>query len=166
MSENADEASDRKSPGESQVRSHKGKLERGWRKGALIRELAEGERSQVALAGQYGVVQSSISEFAARHADEIAFVRENLEDEFAGIWVAKKTNRLREYEADLERIADALDVPDSGGMEEKDLIAAKHRALRAVAEELGQLPNRMSVSAEVQTRVTYTVPGVDVSDLR
>lgn len=146
--------------------AHRGKLERGWRKRTLIRELAEGERTMRQLAETHGVAVSSIHEFSTRHAEEITHVRDNLEDEFAGLWVAKKSNRLAEYEADLDMIAEKLAEAEESGMEPKDLVAAKHRALRAVAEELGQLPNRMSVSAEVQTRVTYTVPGVDVSDLR
>ncbi len=163
MTEHIAERNERGSPEPSKLVWNRGKLERGWRKGALIRELAEGERTMRDLAAQYGVSVSSIHEFKERHEEEILFVRANLEDEFAGIWVAKKSNRLREYEADLEAIEELL---TSGENDTKDMLVAKHRALRAVAEELGQLPNRMSVSAEVQTRVTYTVPGVDVSDLR
>lgn len=131
------------------------KLERGWARAALIRDLATGEKNQVQLAQKYGVVQSSISEFADRHRDEIASVRSKIEDEWAALWVAEKFNRVAELQSDIEEIS-KLPLPD------KDLLRVKHAALRQIAEELGQLKTHV----EVGGKITYTITGIDPEVLR
>lgn len=131
-------------------------LGRGWVKRKLIIDLAKGEKTQRVLAKEYGVSQPSISEFKIKHAAEISEAAKNLEDEFVGLWVANKANRLAEYEADIER------VNEQGASD----LASKHRALRHVAEELGHIPNKVTLAGEVSTRVTYEVVGVPPEDLQ
>lgn len=140
-----------------------GRLERGWRKVQLIQELARGEDTQESLAKKYDCTPSAMSQFKDRHLPEIEHVRRNLEDEFAALWVAKKINRLAEYEADIDAINEALLL--AGAEDSAAARAAKHRALRSVAEELGALPNRLNVTGEVTARVTYELVGVDMDKL-
>lgn len=126
-------------------RAHKSKLEgQAWRKRRLITELARGEKSQSQLAAENGVAQSSISEFRSRHLDEIEEAQQHLEDEFNGVWIAQKLNRLIEQQALYED-----DVPPR---ERETRLAV----LRAAAEELGQIPNRTTISMEQPVRVEIT----------
>lgn len=126
-------------------RAHKSKLEgQAWRKRRLITELARGEKSQSQLAAENGVAQSSISEFRSRHLDEIEEAQQHLEDEFNGVWIAQKLNRLIEQQALYED-----DVPSR---ERETRLAV----LRAAAEELGQIPNRTTINLEQPVRVEIT----------
>jgi hypothetical protein len=134
-----------------------GDLERGWAKASLIRELAAGEKTRKQLGAEYGVAQSNITRFADRHVDAIEKVRAHLDDEWAGLWIANKRNRVAEYEADVERINASLDlVPD------KDLLRTKQSALKQVAEELGQLKQEIEVGGGLM----FTVRGIDLKDLQ
>jgi hypothetical protein len=146
----------------SKLVRNRGRLERGWRKHQLLRQLAEGEETQDNLAALHGVVQASISEFAQRHKEEILAIRKNMQDEFVSLWVAQKINRLSEYQDDIEAINELLELGDS---DDDKLRTAKHRALRAAAEELGQLPNRMSVKTEGAALVRHVLEGVDTDEL-
>lgn len=113
---------------------HKNKLEgAAWRRHRLITELAKGEKTQVTLARENGVTQSSVSEFASRHADEIEERRALLGAEFDGLWIAQKLSRLVEME----------ELYDSG-MSNRDR-ETRLAVLRAAAEELGQIPNRTTI---------------------
>lgn len=139
-------------------------LERGWNKRKLIREAAQMELTQTELAAKYGVTQSAISHFIQRHADEIEAVKREIENEFAGLWIAKKEARLAELQQDVE------DINELGELVTKDhryhnLMKRKQDALKAVAEELGQLPPRVNVSVDNKT-VNYKVEGIELDDLK
>jgi hypothetical protein len=134
--------------------SRRRKLTQGHIVTKLCRELAVGEKSQVQLAEEYDVAQSSISTFKKRHAERIREIQQNLDNEFAGLWIAEKANRIAEYQADVEMI---------GSTTKADLLRVKATILKAVSEELGQLPARVNVT--VTNPVTYIVKGVDVDDL-
>ncbi len=133
----------------------KNHLERGWVKHRLIRDFALGEKTGQALAVQYGVSQTSISAFKKRHSMEIEEVRNNLADEYAGVWVAQKINRIQEYQQAAEKMANGTSPRN-----QEVLVSI----LKAVAEELGQLPARTQVSVNTQ-QVTYQVVGIDPSEL-
>jgi archaellum component FlaC len=133
------------------------KLEKGWAKSRLIMELARMEKTQVDLAQEYGVVQSSISEFASRHRDEIEAHKAHIKDELFGLWIADKRNRLAEYQTDVEAINDALESEA-----DEKLLRAKLAVMRQVAEELGQLKAQVDLSG----RLTYVIEGVDMDALR
>lgn len=164
----ADQASDR-------IKLPRHPLTRGHIKHKLIHELARDEKTQRVLAREYGVAQSAISQFKTRYATEIAEVRADLENEFAGLWIAQKMRRLAEYQADAEEIGDArvqaIVGQDAEGepiaVEKVDtaLVRAKHAALRAVAEEMGQIPAKVNITVEPVT-VRYEVVGVDPEDLK
>lgn len=142
-----------------------GRLERGRHKLALIRELAAGER-QTILAAKYGVTQGSISEFAKRHAVEIERVVGKLDDEFAGLWIANKAARIAEYEqmvADIDAIVEASTVDGRVNIVDADVLRTKLATLRQVAEELGQLPAR--ITHKVEGSISIVVEGADLANL-
>jgi hypothetical protein len=133
----------------------KGTLERGWVSHRLIREIALGDKTGKELAEQYGVSSTSISNFKNRHALEIEEVRNNLADEYAGVWVAKKLERIREYQTAAEKMA-------TGNSPRNAEVLTS--ILKAVAEELGQLPARAQVNVSTEN-VTYQLVGIDLDDL-
>lgn len=134
-------------------------LEQGWRKAQLIRQLALGELTQTKLGEIYGVSQASISRFASRWRGDIEMVRYNLAEQVQQgaehLWVVGKQNRIAEYQATVERM-NALNTPRSHEI--------KITALKATAEELGDLPARTQVNIE-QNTVSYEIVGVAVEDI-
>lgn len=152
----ASEASKELSPRPPASRSAvKGHLERGWVKHRLIRDFALGEKTGVELAEQYGCSVTSISLFKKRHSFEIEEVRNNLADEYAGVWVAKKLDRIRQYQDAAEKMASGHSPRNA-----EVLVTI----LKAVAEELGQLPARTQVNVS-QENVTYEIVGLSVDDI-
>ncbi len=130
----------------------------------LILDLATG-MSQYEAADKYAVHQSSISRFADRWAAEVRAQEDALEDQFAALWIAHKRIRIGVYQDDADAIdahlAEMAGVDPSLGLDAA-LLRVKHAALRAVAEELGQL--KTVIDATVSVR--YEVVGVDVANLR
>jgi hypothetical protein len=127
----------------------------------LLRDLAEGALTYDAMAEKHGLSnKSSVAHYAKHYAEEIAAMRENLEDEWAGIWVADKKKRIQEYQAIVEEIEEDLRVngQDTG------LQRARMTALKSIAEELGQLPSRV-VIRQVGQKADYSLDGVDFDDL-
>lgn len=138
---------------------------RGHVAGELIVELAKGEKTQAQLAERFGVSQPSISDFAIKHRDDIERQRADMQDRFAGAWVADKLARVHEYQRTVETINEALDDPAvDGAVPEPELMRVKHQAMRSVAEELNQLPARMQV--QVSGAITTTIEGVNLDNLR
>jgi hypothetical protein len=134
---------------------HRYPLERGWTKHQLIHELAAQTKTISLLAKEYGVVHSGIINFRTRHAAEILAVQQNLADRFASIPLARKENRLAEYQQDIEDI-NALQQDAPGA----ELTRIKHNALKNMAEEMGHLPSKTNVQVNA-VQVTYAVEGVD-----
>ena len=151
-SESSKELTPRRSDG---AVARKGHLERGWVKHRLIRDFALGEKSGQELAREYGVSATSISAFKRRNALEIEEVRNNLADEYAGVWVAKKLERIREYQTAAEKMAVGTSPRNA------EVLTS---ILKAVAEELGQLPARAQVNVSTEN-VTYQIVGIDLDDL-
>lgn len=130
---------------------------RPWERRQLCRELATGEQTRAALARKYGLSRGAITQFAQRHAREIDDIKAALDDEFAGLWVADKAARLAVYQADIEASADG---PYSGHYEQ---VRTRQAGLRAVAEELGQLPPRATIAV---VPVQHVLEGVDLEALK
>lgn len=158
----------------------RGPLELPWTRRKLIVDLALADATQTQLAEKYGVSQPAISLFRDRHAHEIAAVLADKENEFAGIAIAEKAVRLASYADVLETALKPVPkvngkgeivygLPDENGerspIMEIDAGAAL-KALRNVAEELGHLPNRVTLGGEVGIRTEYTVNGVDPGNLK
>lgn len=135
--------------------ARRGALERGWNKHKLMRELAIGEKKNYQLAKAYGVSTPAISEFKRRHKGEIEEVKEKMADEYVGLWVASKLSRLAVYQEAAEKMAKGYTPRDA-----EVLVGI----LKAVAEELGDLPARTQVQVNTGD-VTYAVIGIDPDDL-
>lgn len=133
----------------------KGHLERGWVRHRLIRELALGEKRNMDLAAEYGVSSTSISNFKKRYAFEIEEVRNNLADEYAGLWVARKRERIAELQQAAEKMARGSSPRDA-----EVLVTI----LKAASEELGQLPARTQVNITNEV-TTYEIVGIDPDDI-
>lgn len=150
----------------------------------LIQELARDEVRRVELARRYGVTGAAISNFAKKHAEAIAAAKQRIDDEFAGMWIVQKKSRLAELEQDVDNIngsetarkeavtaalGDTLDVQaaiaESEGLKpDPVLLRVKHKALRQAAEELGQLPARVTVEIG-DTHVRHEIVGVDLDEV-
>lgn len=153
-----------------------GKLEFAWNRHALVVALAKGEKTQRQLAGEFGVLQQTISDFASRNAEEIQAVRDNSMSEYTGLALADKANRLALYEELIETLRkgtpkvagkDATYVRDKDGNQVMEIDAANiNRAVRQIAEELGALPTRVQLTGEIDVKTEYTINGVDPENLK
>lgn len=134
----------------------RGHLENFRIKHKLLRDLALGELTGNELAEKYNCSRPAISQFKRRHEIEIDEIRGALADEYAGVWVAKKLDRLKAYQQKVEEMLDGRSPRNA------EVMAT---LLKAVAEELGDLPARTQVNVSNQS-VTYQVVGIDPDSLR
>jgi hypothetical protein len=123
----------------------------------VIRALATGDPKQSVLAEMFGVGRNAITNFKDRNRRAIDEVRQAIDDEFAGLWVARKEARLAELEWMIDILADAIEE-----MPDVDMIRVRASLLKNVSEELGQLPPRQQV---VSARVTHVVEGFTSAEL-
>lgn len=144
-------------------------LERGWIRPKLIRELAEGTKTQEQLAQEYGTSRVSIANFKKRHLTAIEQQKADFENEFAALWIANKAARLAVLQDDVEALTEQFDLDGNAFHEDKkaalDAVKTRHAALLQAAKELGQLPSAAGVQVETK-RVTFMIPGVDLEQLR
>lgn len=127
-------------------------------KRALCRALATvGSRPLTELAEEWGVTYQSLLMFKRDHAREIDAIAADLDNKFAGLWIADKEARVEAYMREYMR----LDQSDYKNHHEWS--KARQAALRAVAEELGQLPGRGGL---VVIPAEHVLIGVDVEDLK
>lgn len=127
-----------------------------WEVHELCKLLAAGELSRAECARKMGVTSKAVTEFARRHKERIDEIRSHLDDEFAGLWAARKEARLAAYMDEYERLS------QHPSANHHEWSRARQQALRSVAEELGQLPNRSQVT--VGGKVEHVLVGVDVDD--
>lgn len=135
----------------------------------LIRELAEGLKTQEQLAEEYGTTRVSVSKFKQRHLTAIEEQKRDFENEFADLWIAQKRLRLAELQADIEELTEQFELSGDAFHEDKkaalQAVQIRHNALLQAAKELGQLPSAAGVTVESK-RVTFKIPGVDLEQLR
>ena len=144
---------------ETKPRTRKGKLDDlpPHLKLYIIRELAIGTPN-TEIAPMFDVSPQAIWAFKKRYANEIEAQSRDLTDEFAAMWIADKRNRIMAYEGEYERLNDAPNA------DHHLWSIARQAALKNVAEELGQLPNR---NGNVQVNVVqHIVEGIDLENLR
>ena len=142
-----------------------GKVIRGWLVWAVTRDLAEG-KSQSSIGRMYGVSQVTISNFARDHAEQVQEVRQQLDDAMAGLWIADKKKRVAVY----QNIAEEMLDEDTAGVALGKVTKVEARraamtATRAVADELGDIPQRIKVEGGGEP-VRHVIEGVDVEDLK
>lgn len=161
-------------------RTDRGKLG-GLVRRKLVRELALKAPgvTLASIAARYGVSGASITEFKQRHAEEIAAVAADADNEYAGMLIASKAYRL----ALLEQIVEQAGIPvpkvtpagkivhrwnaETGEDEEvmEIDVRAQMQAVKQAAEELGQLPNRVTLSGQIDTTTVYKIVNVSDEDL-
>lgn len=147
----------------------------GWRVWSVKCDLADG-KSQQSIADKFGITQQAVSEFALKHKDEIESLRERVRAIGEGLWIADKEARIGAYQETAERVEALLDaerepVDDdgkrkrgTGGVPLAELLRTQQAAYRAVADELGQIPQRVQVEGG-GTPVRHIIEGVDIGDL-
>jgi hypothetical protein len=123
---------------------------------ALERELALNTPTTV-LAGKYNMTPQGISSFKKRHALAIDEIREHLDDDFAGLPLAIKKNRIAAYEDEVERLTSHPHA------DHHEWSKARQMAYRNIAEELGQLPPRATITV---VPVVHMVEAVDLEELK
>lgn len=156
------------------TRRDRGKLG-GLRKREIVRLLAADEITRSEIARRYDVSPAAITQFAQRNEDEIAAVKAEMDNEFAGILIANKANRLSVYQELLEEAVtptpkisvkgDTVSVLDPETGERVTVMEIDVRAaatvLKQAAEEMGQLPTRLQVAGGIDVATTYRIEGVD-----
>lgn len=73
---------------------------RPYQRHEIYRLLAEGKMTQKEIAERYGVTPQAISHLSIQEAARIQTIREDFENEFAGMWIANKKARIAELEND------------------------------------------------------------------
>lgn len=147
----------------------------------VIREIAlmEPGTTLAQLAKKYGVSGAAMTKFKQRHAEEIAAVAADADNEFAGILIAQKAYRLAALQEMHEiamtpqpKVAANGNVamrinPDTGELEEVMEVDVRAAALvsKQAAEELGQLPTRVQITGSMDTTTTYKIVNVSDDDL-
>lgn len=150
----------------------------GLNRRKLVRELAMREPgiTNGSIGRRYNVTGQAIGQFAQRHADEIAAVAADADNEFAGILIAQKAFRLGAYQEIHEiamtpqpKVTPAGNVVhrynEETGQDETVMevqLGEARQALKQAAEELGQLANRVTLTGTMDTTTTYKI--VDVVD--
>jgi hypothetical protein len=129
---------------------------RGALRSELIRDKALGELTHEQLAEKYGRSLQAINQFSARNADEIRSAKQalvaNADDEYVGIAIAKKLNRIADADQDLADVIELLENGDLSPTQRKGYLNLKSKLRREVAEEKGELPVRSRVELQVSGR--------------
>jgi hypothetical protein len=132
---------------------------------SLVAAMAAGEPLG-ALAREHNVSRQALYLFKQRHADEIEALTQRVAAELTAMWVAVKAERVAAMMEDLEEAEARLSAPlhaegEALGLEAFLALGAFKRAhLRAVAEELGQIPNKVTMQVGGSI-VTYRLEGGD-----
>ena len=125
-------------------------LYRGHARLTLLRDLALGELTHAEIARSMGpgIQVADIKDFATEYATEIAEVRISLigelKDECAGLWIAKRANRIAELQDSYEDCRVVVDqmrgstIPgqDIGSKRHQNILRSQLQIMRSVADEL------------------------------
>jgi acyl-CoA reductase-like NAD-dependent aldehyde dehydrogenase len=129
---------------------------------ALIGDFVEGADSGPTLARRYGVTTQSIYQFKTRHAEEIAAALQLVRQALAETWTAVKAERVAALQSDIELIDDWLRRDGLDVAELTSLVRERRAHLRAIAEELGDIPRGRLGGDEDGLVVRYVIDGVDL----
>lgn len=145
----------------------------------IVRLLAAQELSLGQIAERYHCTPQAVGQFRDRNAEEIAAVRADMDNEFAGLAIASKVNRVALLQEIAEKALQPVPKISANGkvtyvtnedgesemVMEVDARAAM-AALKQVAEELGQLVAKSQVSGDMQTTTTYRIEGINPESLK
>lgn len=123
----------------------------------LCRVLAtRGETTMRSIATEWNLDYKTLQYFNRAHAREIHAIAADVENKFAGQWMADKEKRIAAYMEEWELLN------TSKYRNHHEWSKARQAALRAVAEELGQLPGRGGV---VIMPVQHLYVGIDPAEV-
>ena len=133
-----------------------------------------GTMSHREIAKQEGITLADVADFAAENERSIAEVQQmllgKLAEEVAGLWVSKKSNRLAEYQEEIEQIRDYLAELRADGIywsrSHRDMLREYLALFRQVADELGAYPQRASAPARTGQTVHYVIETDDTKALQ
>jgi hypothetical protein len=143
---------------------------KAWEYERLINDLALGARSHADIAVEYSKAEQTIAAFAMRHRPEVEAKKREQSSEYSHIWSTQKGNRIRVLTARYEELQGLIDAlyehaqqetetlrnvePDAADVpvNSKEFNAYHDRQVKLVhqiAEETGQLPQRVALDAVV-----------------
>jgi hypothetical protein len=132
-----------------------------------IRKIAAGEDYQ-AIADEEEVSLDAIYQFASRNKEEIRLAKQALvadpNDEYAGVAIAKKLNRIADTNQDLADVIELLSDPDLTPTQRKGFLGLKSKLRREVAEEKGELPVRSHLELNVRGNPFANIDAVVIDD--
>jgi predicted transcriptional regulator len=128
-----------------------------WMRIELAHHLATKDITRTRMAKLYGVTTGYITQWAKLNARMIDEIRDDLDNQYASLWIASKMRRIEALQADYE---ETLDHKNAGHFE---WVRARKEIARAVAEELGDLPMRQQQVA-VGGVVRFELVGVDMDE--
>jgi hypothetical protein len=116
----------------------------------LVRDLALGAETHDQLAEKYGRSLDAIRHFSSRNKDEIRRAKQALvadpNDEYAGVAIAYKWDRIADADRDLADVNELLADPNLTVTARKGLWNLKIKLRHSVAEERGELRTQIDVS--------------------
>ena len=104
---------------------------RAWRMESLIQNMAVGDRTDAALAEEFGVEVQTVAAFRMRHKADIQAVVAGMADKFGHIWASRKENRIRVLVERHEQIQELIDAIREDARQATE-------SLRALAEKTGE----------------------------
>lgn len=136
----------------------------GRRRRQVQEDLAAGTMTQQQIADKYETSQGSIADFAKRWSAVIEDMRADAGNEFAGMWIAQKKERVSELEQDVELMIAYNNLVNPDGKQlDATMLRLKKDYLKQAAEELGQFTQKVDLSTD--SVVTYTIEGVDMDQV-
>jgi hypothetical protein len=121
-----------------------------------------------AIADDEGVSLDAIYQFASRNKDEIRLAKQALvadpNDEYAGVAIAKKLNRIADADQDLADVIELLSDPNLTPTQRKGYLNLKSKLRREVAEERGELPVRSHLELNVKGNPFANIDEVVIDD--
>lgn len=136
-------------------------LEKPEIRAELIADLVTGVEPIAALARRLQVTTSAIYLFRKRHQDEIDAALELVRHALAETWTAVKAERVASMTADVEQL-DARIGREIDSEALAYLVRTKTAVLRAIADELGDIP-RAKVAEPDGDVLRYEIVGVDLN---
>jgi hypothetical protein len=153
----------------------------------IIHAVAQRDGTARELAEQFKMPVAELRAFVAEHHDTIRHIAEELAWEAQNgaqtvpepaadnvvlpsdlneLWISKKTERLRRYQIIADHLFDNCTMLDGHGLTDATTLRELRSFMRYAAEELGQLLHRGSGDMPEDSTVNYTLPGVDMENLR
>lgn len=122
----------------------------------VARAIVTGSPTQAELARRFGITRSAVTQWKKRHKALIEQTRASIDTEWTAIYLSEKLSRLWALQQDFEL---STEQANSGS---PDHIRVRMALLRAIAEELGDLPRTSVMVVPVQ----HQLIGVDIDQLR